>query len=439
MKCSRSPGRLWRTCVGCLGLSIMFTMAMHSHAQSESTVPPLTLDDTLLQVLQHNPSLRVFEVRMRGLEGRSQSARLRPELVLEAEVENIAGQGEFSGLNATEQTLALSSVLELGGERKARVAVASAQVSRLKAEREATALEVLGGATQVFIAALSAQRQLELAEDAVGLAQTTYRTVQRRAQAGAAPDAEVLRAKADLAQARLALAQLKRAFEAKKVELAIFWGATQADFTTLEGDLFALEVADHFDALFARLERSAALAVYASEERIRQAELSLARAAATPDIGWSLGVRRMEATGDGAFVAGVSIPLFSGQRGRGEIISARSELNQVRLERDSALLGFRAKLFGAYQARQQNVEVVNALKGEIIPALTLALDQTRQAYERGRYSYLDLAAVQQELLEAREALIQAAASALAQGALIEQLTAEPLTVSNARQHPLKNP
>jgi cobalt-zinc-cadmium efflux system outer membrane protein len=416
----------------------MFTMAMHSHAQGES-IAPLTLDETLLRVLQHNPSLRVFEVRMRGLEGLRQSARLRPELVLEAEVENIAGQGELSGLNAAEQTVALSSVLELGGERNARVAVASAQVGRLQAEREATALEVLGGATNAFIGALAAQRQLELAEDAVALAQSTYRTVQRRAQAGAAPDAEVLRAKADLAQARLALAQLKRAFEAKRVELAIFWGATRADFSTLKGDLYALEVADDFDSLFARLERSAALAVYASEERIRQAELRLARAAATPDIGWSLGVRRMEETGDSAFVAGVSIPLFSGQRGRGDVRSAESRLHQTRLERDSALLSFRAKLFGAYQARQQNVEVVDALKDEIIPALTLALDQTRKAYELGRYSYLDLAAVQKELLEAREALIQAAASALAQGALIEQLTAEPLTASTARQHPLKNP
>jgi cobalt-zinc-cadmium efflux system outer membrane protein len=62
----------------------------------------------------------------------------------------------------------------------------------------------------------------------------------------------------------------------------------------------------------------------------------------------------------------------------------------------------------------------------VIPALEQALGQTRQAYERGRYSYVDWVSVQRELLDARLAAIDAASTALFNQALIEQLTAEPL-------------
>ena len=48
-------------------------------------------------------------------------ARLRPNPEISLEVENIAGSGAFSGLSATEYTLAVGQRLELGGKRGTRV------------------------------------------------------------------------------------------------------------------------------------------------------------------------------------------------------------------------------------------------------------------------------------------------------------------------------
>lgn len=63
----------------------------------------------------------------------------------------------------------------------------------------------------------------------------------------------------------------------------------------------------------------------------------------------------------------------------------------------------------------------------MLPDLTRALDLTRKSYARGRYSYVEWTAAQRELLSAREALVEAATTALLNQALIEQLTAQSVT------------
>jgi cobalt-zinc-cadmium efflux system outer membrane protein len=56
-----------------------------------------------------------------------------------------------------------------------------------------------------------------------------------------------------------------------------------------------------------------------------------------------------------------------------------------------------------------------------------AQNKTRRAYESGRYSYLDLIAAQQSLLEAKAMLIRSAATALQAGVVIERLTGVSLS------------
>src|SRR5690606_4265086 len=126
---------------------------------------------------------------------------------------------------------------------------------------------------------------------------------------------------------------------------------------------------------------------------------------------------------------GVSVPLFSGRRNEGDIRAARAAVDEVPLRREAALLNLHTQLHRAFSGRQQAVESVAALRGEVIPLLTRALAETRDAYERGLYSYTAWVAARQELIEARRATIAAASAALRYGAHIEQLTAENLSVA----------
>src|SRR5262245_54365070 len=84
----------------------------------------LTLADALRAASTNNPALRGAPFELQALEGRRQQAAVRPNPELELEFENFAGSGALSGTDALESTLALSQLIELGGKRDARTALA---------------------------------------------------------------------------------------------------------------------------------------------------------------------------------------------------------------------------------------------------------------------------------------------------------------------------
>jgi cobalt-zinc-cadmium efflux system outer membrane protein len=421
LRCRWASARLRSAIV--LTAAVLITPSAHS--QTDET--GLTLQQAIARALDHHPSLRVFQLRQEKLEGLRKSADLPPAWHLEAEVENFAGTGGSQGFDVSEQTLALSSVIELGNKRAARVAVVDARTGLVDTERQVEALALAGQVTERFVGLLATRQRLQLAKEAVDLAHRALRIVTERARAGAASEAEVLRAKAAKTQAELAVAQLERELTTHRIQLSALFGSTSADFGALSGDIFQLPHADDFEQLYERAVQNPMMRAFEDEERLENAELRLARRGAAGDIKWRLGARRVAGTGDTGLVASVSLPLFSEQRSRGDVAAARADRDQVRVRREEARLRLHAQLYEAYSSRQQSVETVRALRQSIIPALTKALQLTQQAYENGRYSYVDWMAAQQELLSAKQALIDAAASALIYGAVIEQLTAEPLS------------
>ena len=117
----------------------------------------LTLEDAITRTLKSNPQLYQYRFRQQSLIAQRESSSLSPALQLGLEVENIAGSGEFNGVDSAETTLALSSVIELGAKARSRVAVIDARTDRLNFERQAATLDVLGELTATFIRSLSTQ------------------------------------------------------------------------------------------------------------------------------------------------------------------------------------------------------------------------------------------------------------------------------------------
>jgi outer membrane protein, heavy metal efflux system len=208
--------------------------------------------------------------------------------------------------------------------------------------------------------------------------------------------------------------------------LALLWGDNSVEFSHLQGDLFEFGSSDSFESLFERVSDSPAIHVYASEQRVREAEIQLARSQSESEIDWQVGIRRMEEIDEIAFTAGFSVPLFRVERNRGEVQAALAARDEIRFQRETTLLNLHSRLFDAYQQRQQSIAAVEQIRSEVIPNLNEALTQTRDAYESGRYSYLEWIGAQREMLAAQRALVDAASTALLNQALIEQLTAQPL-------------
>lgn len=404
-----------------------------SQGQGTQDARLLTLDDAIAKTLAKNMQLFQFSFRKQSLSAQRQVMALAPPTQMALDVENVAGSGAFSNYDSAEITLSLSSVIELGGKANSRVALINARSDRLSFERQAATLDVLGELTALYIRSLSTQEYIHLAEESVALSERMLKTVEERAAKAAAPEADVMRAKAAVTRASIRLQSLHASFDRQKVAMSSFWGSTNPQFTNLRGSLSTFAASDDFASLFQRAKSSPAVAIFASEARLKDAEVKLAQAQSRVDIGWQLGVRRFEEADDTALTASISIPLFSGKRNRGVVASALAERNAVDYQQADAMLKLHNRLFTAFSQREQNAAVVEQFSLHVLPALQKALVLTQEAYEKGRYRYQDWIVAQEELLTAKQQRIEAATAAQLSQSLIEQLTAEPLT-TNALTH-----
>lgn len=426
---SRIATHLWRT-EGPIGgiryrATILGICLLAAPAWAEST---LSLDEAVKKTLEKNPSLQVFAFRQDAIAGERFTAALRPGFEFGVEAEDFAGTGSSQGFDSTEFTVSLSSIVELGGKRQARIATVDARNELILAEQQAKALDLIGRVTLQFIETLEVQERLSLAQETVALVHETLDAVRARVDAGATPYADLLRAEAAHSQAEIAVAQLERQFEAGRVALTTLWGETSVDFAQLDGDLFQFDPVVAFETLYSKAQNNPTILTFASEDRLRKAELHLARTKARSNVRWSVGVRRLQEPRDTGLVASVSIPLFASKRSSGDIRSALAAQSEVRVRRQEAMLHLYSQLYVAYQDRKQSVEAAKALKKDSIPALVQAVADTQKAYEQGRYGYLELIGAQQELLNAKNKFIDAASAALQAGVVIEQLAAEPLSI-----------
>ncbi|WP_323844346.1 TolC family protein [Microbulbifer magnicolonia] len=411
-----------------LALTQLILWIPHVQAQQPEPLTQLTLAEAIDRTLSQNPELAVFRLREAALAGRTQTAALRPPLELGAELENFAGEG---GADEAELTVSLSSVIELGGKRAARVGAISARRDLLLAEEQAKALDLLGEVIRRYVEVLAAQERLALARDSAALAGDTLSAVERRVKAAASPRAEALRARAAVSRARFAVQSEERLVAYHKLALASLWGGENSAFRLDSAELYRFPSSGGFAELYNRAQENPAIARFASEERLRAAELRLAETQSSLDIGWSAGIRRSREIDETTLVAGFELPLFPARRNAGAIVAASAERERVAVEREAALLRLKSRLFRAVSGREQALVAVEILRSEVVPTLREALVEVERAYNRGRYSYLEWASAQEGLIGARRALIETASAALRFGAEIEQLTAAPLLPAGA--------
>jgi len=403
----------------------LLTFTSSAWAQSQT----MTLTTAVKQTLNQHPSLKVFTYREKALDGLYQTANLAPGYALNIEAENFAGTGTYSGASATQLTVSLSSIIEMGDKRNARLNRVVQQRAFVSTQRKAQAFDLLGQVTRRYIAVLAAQHYVKLSLEAVNLAQQTVEEVTKRSRAGVAPTSEVKRSLASVGVAQLTAANEERKLDYAKLALAMMWNDTAANFNRVEGELYHLPPAVDFEQLINNLTNNPSLLKLANEQRVKEAQVRLLRSQSHSDISWSVGIKRDPATDHFAFNAGFTVPLFANKRNRGSLIAAQAGVDEVAAKEESLRLNLQHQLYRAYTGRQQAIETISSLTEHIISPLSLALIETKSAYLRGRNSLLDYLSIQQELLVSRRALIDAGASALYYGAEIEALTAQPLPQS----------
>ena len=409
-------------CIGAIALGF-------STAQASDFFEPrgeLTLPMAIGAAMQRNPALQNAAFELHAAEAQRVQAGLRPSPELGVTLENFAGSGTASGTKALESTLMLSQVIELGGKRQRRIEAARLGIDKAGLERQAAQLDVLAEVTRRYIDVAEKQEQLLLSRRAQELARNTLEAIDRRVAAARSPIAERSRAAIALGRATLETQQGERALTTAQRRLAAQWGSTEPRFGDVSTDWFDLPSVSSFSQLVQRLDETPTFLRFASEARLRDAQWQLAMSQAKSDITVGGGLRRFEESGDTGFVVNFSMPLNFANRNQGAIREAAIRREQVAADREAASIRVQADLFEFYQALQTAHAQVSGLREQLIPQAEAALAQTRDAYERGRFSYLELAAAQRELIDLQAAAIAAAATYHRVLAEIERLTNTPM-------------
>jgi cobalt-zinc-cadmium efflux system outer membrane protein len=386
----------------------------------------LTLAEAIERTLARNPELQVYAPRLRAAQQNESTAALRPPIELQTEVTDVFGTGRASSFDTAETTVAFSQVIELGNKRGLRVDAATAGTRLVDAERAVAELDVLAEVTRRFIHVAADQEHLAVTERATALADENVEAATTRVAAARAPEVELRRARVTRARAEVEQEHAEHELLASRRLLAAMWGDSDVTYERVSADLYALPPGEGYEALVERLVNSPDFARFASQERLRDAELRVAEAHARSNLAVRAGVRELHETRDEAFVFGVTLPLFSRSRAESEIAQARALREQTVAEREAHRVKAEAQLFELFQELRHAITESEVLRSSVLPEMEAALEATRAAFERGRYSYLEWVDAQRELVEVQRQLIDASVNAHLYRTEIERLTGEAL-------------
>lgn len=397
----------------------------------------LSLREVLSLTLLRNPDLSVFTFELRAAEARLLQAGVLPNPALSVELENFGGTGSTTkGVRATETTLQLSQLIELGGKRAKRMRLAGFERELTGWDYEVKRLEVLTEAKKAFVDVLATAERLAFTADLLRLAEQVQRTVSARVQAGKVSPIEETRTRVAVSTARLQVQQARNVHVAAKKRLAASWGSTTPVFEGVSGSLDTTTPIPSIEALAAQVQKNPDIARWASEMEARRAQVEVARSKAISDLTLSGGVRYLNETNESAFVLGFSFPLPLFDRNQGGILEAHARLTKAELERRAAEVRVSTALADTYQGLVSAANEVTSLQNEVLPAAEEAFQATQEGYRLGKFGLLDVLDVQRTLSEARGRYLEALAAYHKAVAEVERLIGAPLTEGEqARKQP----
>ncbi len=369
----------------------------------------LTLGQAIARVLETNPQLQAADFDARAAAARIRQQTQSTPYEVGMELENFAGSGSVSGTREMETTLSLGRVLELGDKPYRRAEVARLEAGVLRHDRDAQRLDLLAETARRFLTLARVQAERELARQRVGLMQDTLKSVEQRHRVGKAPAAERSRVQIDVARAELVLEETDHLLNNGRRQLAVMWGAFEPEFGIVQADIFNLSAEPDFAILDQSIERNPAIARLATQARLSEARVLLARTRARPDLDLRAGVRHLNGPDDVGLMLSLRMPLGSAGRSgaytnEAEALAAREPL----LAQDQRL-ALRATLSELHLELVHARDRFETYRNRIIPAADRAESDYRQGYAAGRYSLLELNAAQNTLLEAQMEALSAAA------------------------------
>lgn len=371
----------------------------------------MTVEDVVRYALEHNGELQAARQMIAEARGRLRQAGLKPNPMIEAN-----GTQAVNGPD-NNQMIGVELPLELGGRRKARVAVAEREVGMREAEVRDFERRLAAEARMKYAEAVAEARNLKFIEELLNLTRNSYRLIQARVELG----------KNALLDQNLAWVELNKAdamrvsFESK-AEIAMFElkkviGMPPGEELRLHDDFdLRQQPPPQSEALRLSIESRPDLAALRAAESIAAAQAEQARVEGKIDASVFANYQRMNFGYDirgfneagaltpvtGVFhmaTFGVRLTLPARNKNQGLIEAAIAAKEAARKRREFAELVARNEVAAAYARLEKAREALAIYRDRVRETALGNLETLRKAYALGRNNLIEFIAEQRRLIE----------------------------------------
>jgi len=352
----------------------------------------------LLRQANAAPRLKAAQAGISQAEGlaRQAGARLNPTVSIESE--NFSGNGPYKGTQLTETTASVEQTLELGGKRSARINAGRAGVELSRARARQTEADFAFDLAEAYGAAEVTDLRVQLATEALSLAEDDARVANALVKAGKEADLRSLQAQTAVETARAELGDAQAARDAAFSKLTAMVDSPVAFSSIPESLLAHADTAETIPVVDPLASPAHLVALAEREEVARRVKVEQTRA--TPDVTLSLGVRQFQAEDAQALVGGVSVPFPVFDRNKGNIAAVSSELTAAEQNLNIARLDAQADIQSASARLKASFARVKSAQDSERTAQE-AYRLTRIGYEFGKLPLSEVLIARRTLTEAR--------------------------------------
>lgn len=370
-----------------------------SMASQPAFAESVTLEQAIAKAVEAAPMLKADDAAIAGARAGRVQADVRPNPSVTVEAENFVGTGPYNLLGQAEITATYNQPIERGGKRAARVALADKDIDVAQASANVTRLDLASSVQRAFFDVLIAKDVLQISQFRLVTERELQTEALRRVRGYKDPLFVETRAAARVANARIGVEQAEFRLDAARDLLAGYWGG-DGDDLTVDGALMA--------------GGSVPLKLAPSDEKLMEARVARASAAVvveqtkrTQDYTVSGGTRFLRGTNDVAAVAGITIPLGRFDRNQGGIDRARAEKDRLSFAAEAARLEKLRRLASLRANAESAQSRANALMEEVYPRVYKTLQQVREGYNRGGFTFRDIQDAADAILEVQDQWLEA--------------------------------
>jgi outer membrane protein, heavy metal efflux system len=297
-------------------------------------------------------------------------------------------EGEQAGTRTT--TVQLNQPIELGGKRRARVALAASTAALARGDLAALRQEVRAEVIAGWHAVLAAQQRQQLATTLAGLAAKGIEVAERQVAAGKVSPIDATRARLAAVDAATELNAAQAELAIARTRLGALVGRPGEALVLAPGQDAAPPALKPLAALLADAAQALPVRRARSQLAAQEAQTQVERAARLPDLTLSVGSQKIDEVARRQAVVGVSLPLPLFNRNEGNLLAALRRSDKARDEVAAAETAAASDIGTAYTRYEQARNEAAMLRADVIPSAQSAYELTLTGFEHGKFAFLDV-------------------------------------------------